>query len=123
MLGYTVIDGSSIIATHLSEIVKVKASMLLGRQETQDLLSQVADKYPTLLKELTPHLLTIGEIQKILQNLLNERIPVKNLRQILEVLADYATRTKDIFYLTEQVRVTLARTICKNTSCLTELFR
>jgi flagellar biosynthesis protein FlhA len=113
MLGYTVIDGSSIIATHLSEIVKVKASMLLGRQETQDLLVQVGDKYPALLKELTPHLLTIGEIQKILQNLLNERIPVKNLRQILEVLADYATRTKDIFYLTEQVRVALARTICK----------
>ncbi len=113
MLGYTVIDASSIIATHLSEIIKSKSAQLLGRQETQDLLSKVEQKYPTLIKELTPKLLAVGDIQKILQNLLNERIPIKNMRQILEILADYATRTKDVYYLTEQVRVALARTICR----------
>ncbi len=113
ILGYTVIDGSSIVATHLSEIIKSRAPLLLGRQETQDLVSRVGEKYPTLIKELTPSLLSVGDIQKILQNLLSEGIPVKNMRQILEVLADFATRTKDIYYLTEQVRVALARTICR----------
>lgn len=113
LMGYTVIDGSSIIATHLSEIIKSRAPLLLGRQETQDLLSQVSEKYPTLVNELSPQLLSVGEIQKILQNLLSESIPIKNLRQILEVLADHAVKTKDIYFLTEQVRVALARTICR----------
>ncbi|MCD4783764.1 MAG: flagellar biosynthesis protein FlhA [Candidatus Eremiobacteraeota bacterium] len=113
MLGYTVIDASSIIATHLSEIIKSRASLLLGRQETQDLLTRLEEKYPTLVREVTPNLLSIGEIQKVLQNLLNERLPIKNLRQILEVLADYGAKTKDAYYLTEQVRVALARTICQ----------
>jgi len=113
MLGNTVIDASSIIATHLSEIIKAKASLLLGRQETQELLASVTEKYPTLVKDLSPQLLSVGEIQKVLQNLLNERIPIKNLRQILEVLADVATHTKDTYYLTEQVRVALAHTICR----------
>lgn len=114
LLGYTVIDGSSIIATHLSELIKVKASLLLGRQETQDLLSRIKDKYPALVNELVPGVMTIGDIQKVLQNLLSERIPVKNLRLILEVLADYGTKTKDTYFLTEQVRVALNRTICRN---------
>jgi flagellar biosynthesis protein FlhA len=114
LLGYTVIDGSSIIATHLSEIVKTKASLLLGRQETQDLLSKIKEKYPALINELIPGVMTVGDVQKVLQNLLSERVPVKNLRLILEVLADFGLKTKDPYFLTEQVRTSLARTICKS---------
>ncbi|MCE1249053.1 MAG: flagellar biosynthesis protein FlhA [Firmicutes bacterium] len=114
LLGYTVIDGSSIIATHLSEIIKTRASLLLGRQETQDLLSKIKEKYPALINELIPNVMTVGDVQKVLQNLLSERVPVKNLRLILEVLADYGSKTKDPYFLTEQVRTSLARTICKN---------
>lgn len=114
ILGYTVIDGSSIIATHLSELIKTRASVLVGRQETQDLLNRVKEKFPALVNELVPNMMSIGEIQKVLQNLLGERIPIKNIRLILEVLADNCGKSKDQYYLTEQVRVALARTICKN---------
>ena len=114
ILGYTVIDGSSIIATHLSELIKTRASLLLGRQETQDLLNRVKEKFPALVNELVPNMMSIGEIQKVLQNLLSERIPIKNIRLILEVLADNCSKSKDQYYLTEQVRVALARTICKS---------
>ena len=112
MAGYTVIDPTSVIATHLTEIIKSHAPDLLGRQETSSLLDNVKQHYPVVIEELIPNLLTVGEVQRVLQNLLRERIPIRNLLLILESLADGARQSKDIDYLTERVRVALARHIC-----------
>jgi flagellar biosynthesis protein FlhA len=112
MAGYTVIDPTSVIATHLTEIIKIHAPDLLGRQETSALLDNVKQHYPVVVEELVPNLLTVGEIQRVLQNLLRERIPVRNLLLILENLADGARASKDIDYLTERVRAAMARHIC-----------
>jgi flagellar biosynthesis protein FlhA len=112
MAGYTVIDPTSVIATHLTEIIKTHAPDLLGRQETSALLDNVKQHYPVVVEELVPNLLTVGEIQRVLQNLLRERIPVRNLLLILENLADGARASKDIDYLTERVRAAMARHIC-----------
>ena len=111
MAGYTVIDPTSVIATHLTEIIKGHAPELLGRQETSALLDNVKTHYPVVVEELVPTLLTVGEIQRVLQNLLRERIPIRNLVLILETLADAARVSKDIDYLTERVRGALARHI------------
>jgi flagellar biosynthesis protein FlhA len=112
MAGYTVIDPTSVIATHLTEVIKSHAPDLLGRQETSSLLDNVKQHYPVVIEELIPNLLTVGEIQRVLQNLLRERIPIRNLLLILESLADGARQSKDVDYLTERVRVALARHIC-----------
>src|SRR5579872_3452477 len=112
MAGYTVIDPTSVIATHLTEIIKSHAPDLLGRQETSSLMDNVKQHYPVVVEELVPQLLTVGEVQRVLQNLLRERIPIRNLLLILESLADGARQSKDIDYLTERVRVALARHIC-----------
>jgi flagellar biosynthesis protein FlhA len=112
MAGYTVIDPTSVIATHLTEVIKSHAPDLLGRQETSALLDNVKQHYPVVIEELIPNLLTVGEVQRVLQNLLRERIPIRNLLLILESLADGARQSKDIDYLTERVRVALARHIC-----------
>ncbi|HTX58806.1 MAG TPA: flagellar biosynthesis protein FlhA, partial [Verrucomicrobiae bacterium] len=111
MAGYTVIDPTSVIATHLTEIIKSHAPDLLGRQETSALLDNVKSHYPVVVEELMPSLLTVGEIQRVLQNLLRERIPVRNLVLILETLADAARVSKDIDFLTEKVRAALSRHI------------
>jgi flagellar biosynthesis protein FlhA len=111
MAGYTVIDPTSVIATHLTEIIKGHAPDLLGRQETSALLDNVKTHYPVVVEELVPTLLTVGEIQRVLQNLLRERIPIRNLVLILETLADAARVSKDIDYLTERVRGALSRHI------------
>jgi flagellar biosynthesis protein FlhA len=111
MAGYTVIDPTSVIATHLTEIIKAHAPDLLGRQEASALLDNVKTHYPVVVEELVPTLLTVGEIQRVLQNLLRERIPIRNLVLILETLADAARVSKDIDYLTERVRGALARHI------------
>ncbi len=111
MAGYTVIDPTSVIATHLTELIKAHAPDLLGRQETSALLDNVKQHYPVVVEELVPQLLTVGEIQRVLQNLLRERIPIRNLILILETLADAARVSKDIDYLTERVRSSLARHI------------
>jgi flagellar biosynthesis protein FlhA len=111
MAGYTVIDPTSVIATHLTEIIKSHAPDLLGRQETSALLDNVKSHYPVVVEELVPGLLTVGEVQRVLQNLLRERIPIRNLVLILETLADAARVSKDVDFLTEKVRVTLARHI------------
>jgi flagellar biosynthesis protein FlhA len=111
MAGYTVIDPTSVIATHLTEIIKSHAPDLLGRQETSALLDNVKSHYPVVVEELVPGLLTVGEVQRVLQNLLRERIPIRNLVLILETLADAARVSKDIDYLTEKVRGALARHI------------
>ena len=112
MAGYTVIDPTSVIATHLTEIIKSHAADLLGRQETSALLDNVKQHYPVVVEELVPGLLTVGEIQRVLQNLLRERIPIRNLLLILENLADGARQNKDVDFLTERVRQALGRHIC-----------
>ncbi|MBV8222580.1 MAG: flagellar biosynthesis protein FlhA [Candidatus Eremiobacteraeota bacterium] len=112
MAGYTVIDPTSVIATHLTEVIKTHAPELLGRQEVSSLLDNVKQHYPVVVDELVPNLLTVGEIQRVLQNLLRERIPIRNLLLILESLADAARQSKDVDYLTERVRSALARHIC-----------
>jgi len=112
MAGYTVIDPTSVIATHLTEIIKAHAPDLLGRQETSALLDNVKQHYPVVVEELIPNLLTVGEVQRVLQNLLRERIPIRNLLLILENLADGARASKDVDYLTERVRAAMNRHIC-----------
>jgi flagellar biosynthesis protein FlhA len=112
MAGYTVIDPTSVIATHLTEIIKTHAPELLGRQETSALLDNVKTHYPVVVEELVPNLLTVGEVQRVLQNLLRERIPIRNLLLILESLADAARVSKDVDFLTERVRSAMARHIC-----------
>ena len=111
LAGYTVIDPTSVIATHLTELIKTHAPDLLGRQETSALLDNVKQHYPVVVDELVPSLLTVGEIQRVLQNLLRERIPIRNLLLILENLADGARASKDIDFLTERVRAAMARHI------------
>jgi len=112
MAGYTVIDPTSVIATHLTELIKGHAPDLLGRQETSALLDNVKTHYPVVVEELVPNLLTVGEVQRVLQNLLRERIAIRNLLLILETLADAARVSKDIDFLTERVRAAMARHIC-----------
>jgi flagellar biosynthesis protein FlhA len=113
MAGYTVVDGSSAIATHLSEIIKRHAYELLGRQEVQALLEELGKVHPKLVEELVPALLPLGAIVRILSNLLREGVPIRDLRTILEAVADQATMSKDTDSLTEAARQALARTITK----------
>jgi len=111
MAGYTVIDPTSVIATHLTELIKAHSPDLLGRQETSALLDNIKSHYPVVVDELVPGLLTVGEVQRVLQNLLRERIPIRNLVMILETLADAARVSKDVDFLTEKVRAALSRHI------------
>ncbi len=111
MANYTIVDPPSVMATHLTELIKDNAHELLGRQEVQELIDNFEEDYPAVVDELLPDLLTLGEIQKVLQNLLWEGVPVNNLLTILETLADYAPRTKDTQVLTEYVRQALSRQI------------
>ncbi len=110
-LGYTVVDPPSIIATHLTEIIRQHIDELLTRQDVQSLLNNLKDSNPSLVEELTPKLLGLGEIQKVLQNLLREGISIRDLLTILETLADYAPTTRDTDILTEYVRQSLKRAI------------
>lgn len=117
--GFTVVDSSTVLVTHLTEIIKRHAHELLGRQEVKELLDVVKEKTPVVVEELVPDLLTLGEVQKILQNLLKERVPIKDLATILEALADGARISKDADYLTEYTRQSLARIICRQYTGLT----
>lgn len=110
-LGYTVVDPPSIIATHLTEIIRNHIDELLTRQDVQNLINNIKDNNTTLIDELIPKLLTIGEIQKVLQNLLREGISIRDLLTILETLADHAAMTRDTDVLTEYVRQSLKRAI------------
>jgi len=109
--GYTVVDNVTILATHLTEILRKHAPELLGRQEVQSLLDNLAKSYPKAVEELVPNVLSLGVVQKVLQNLLQERVPVKDLLTIVETLADFAPLSKDPDLLTEYVRHKLARSI------------
>ncbi len=113
MAGYTVVDASSAIATHLSELIKRHGHELLGRQEVQTLLDEVGKSHPKLVEELIPTLLPLGTVVRVLGNLLKEGIPIRDLRSILEAVSDQATTTKDAEVLTEYARQALARTITK----------
>jgi flagellar biosynthesis protein FlhA len=111
--GYTVVDPSSAITTHLSELIKRHGHELLGRQEVQTLLDEVGKAHPKLVEELIPTLLPLGTVVRILGNLLKEGIPIRDLRSILEAISDHAASTKDADVLTESARQALARTITK----------
>ncbi len=111
MAGYTVVDCNTVMATHISEVVKRHAHELLGRQEAQNLLDNVSKTYPKLVDELIPNLMSLGGVLKVLQNLLSEKVSIRDLRTILEALADYAPHVKDADMLTEYVRQALARQI------------
>ncbi|HCB93494.1 MAG TPA: flagellar biosynthesis protein FlhA [Selenomonas sp.] len=109
--GYTVVDAVSVLATHLTEVIKAHAAEILGRQETQNLVDNLQKTNPSLVDEVVPGLLSVGEIQKVLANLLRERISIRDMATILEVLADYGRATKDTEILTEYVRHAMARQI------------
>ena len=109
--GFTVVDNATVLITHLTEVIKRNANELLGRQETQKLLDNLKGVYPKVVEELVPNLLPLGAVVKVLQNLLNEQIPIRDLLTILESLGDWAPITKDIDSLTEHVRQSLSRTI------------
>ncbi|MGA1823016.1 MAG: flagellar biosynthesis protein FlhA [bacterium] len=111
--GVTVVDLSTIIATHFNEIINQYAHELLTRQEVQALIDRVVETDPKVVEELIPNLLTLGQLQKVLQNLLHEQISIRDLTTILETCADFATQTKDPELLTEFVRAKLARSISR----------
>ena len=110
-LGYTVVDPPSIIATHLTEVIRQHIAELLTRQDVQGLVNNLKESNPSVVEELYPKLLSLGEIQKILQNLLKEGISIRDLLTIFETLADYAPTTRDTDILTEYVRQALKRSI------------
>ncbi len=109
--GYTVVDDATIMATHLTEVLRKHSSELLGRQEVQHLLDNLRKTYPKAVEELVPNLLSLGAVQKVLQNLIDERISIRDLLTIVETLADCAVLTKDADLLTEYVRNRLSRSI------------
>ncbi len=111
-LNYTVVEPSGVLATHLTELIQRSAAELLTRADTQKLLDTLKERNPGLVDEVIPNLLKVGDVQKVLQNLLRERVPIRDLETILETLGDWAGRTKDHEILTEYVRNALARTIC-----------
>ncbi len=110
-LGYTVVDPPSIIATHLTEIIRQYIAELLTRQDVQNLVNNLKESNPSVVEELVPKLLGLGEVQKVLQNLLREGISIRDLLTIFETLADYASTTRDTDILTEYVRQSLKRAI------------
>jgi len=121
--GYTVVDPPSVVATHLTEIVKRHAHELIGRQETKALVENVKENYPALVDELIPNILTIGDVQKVLAKLLKEKISIRDLVTIFETLADQGAYTKDTDVLTEYVRQSLSRQITQQFSPDGEMLR
>ncbi|MCP3921805.1 MAG: flagellar biosynthesis protein FlhA [Desulfobacterales bacterium] len=109
--GYTVVDNSTVLATHITELIKENSPSLLGRQEVQHLLDNLSKTNPKAVEELVPNLLSLGQVQKVLQNLLSERVSVRDLLTVIETLADYAPMSKDPDLLTEYVRQQLGRSI------------
>ena len=110
--GLTVVDPTTVMVTHLTETIKNHSYELLGRQEVKLIVDNAKEKYSAVVEELIPDLLTIGELQKVLQNLLIEKVPIKDIVTVMESLADNARNTRDLEVLTEYVRFSLSRTIC-----------
>ncbi|HEU4487005.1 MAG TPA: flagellar biosynthesis protein FlhA [Povalibacter sp.] len=113
-LGYTVVDASTVIATHLSHVIQSHAHELLGHEEVQQLLTTLGKTAPKLVEDLTPRLLPLGAVVRVLQGLLAERVPIRNMRTIVETLAEHAARTQDTTQLTAMVRVALGRQIVQD---------
>ena len=113
MLGFTVVEPSAVLSTHLQEILRRNADKILGRQDTRKLVENLKKEYPAVVEELQPDVIPIGTVQKVLQNLLREGIPVRDLATILESLVDYARVTKNVDVLTEYVRHSLSETIAR----------
>jgi len=112
MLGYTPVEPAAVLATHLKEVVRRHADELLTRDSAKRLIDELKSTSPTVVEELIPGQMKLGEVQQVLQMLLREQVPIRQLGVILETLGDYASRTKDPIWLTEYVRHRLARTIC-----------
>ena len=110
--GYTVVDHTSLVVTHLSEVIRRNAAELLGRQDVRGLLDALKERFPAPVDELVPDLMTVGEVQRVLQTLLSEAVPVRDLVTILETLGDKAKLTKDVPILAEYCRQALSRAIC-----------
>lgn len=115
-LNYTVVDPTSVLATHITEVVRQHADELLTREEVQNLLEGLKQRTPKLVDDTVPAVIKVGELQKVLQRLLRERVPIRDLESVLEVLADWAPRTKDVDVLVEYVRNGLKRTICQSSA-------
>jgi flagellar biosynthesis protein FlhA len=113
-LGYTVVDASTVIATHLSHVIQTHGHELLGHEEVQHLLTSLAKSAPKLVEDLTPRLLPLGGVVRVLQGLLAERVPIRNMRTIVETLAEHAARTTDPAQLQSLVRVALGRQIVQD---------
>ncbi len=113
-MGFTVVEPAAVLATHLKEILRANCYMILSREDVHELIENVRRESPTVVEELVPNLLSVGQIQKVLQNLLREQVPIRDMVTILETLADYAPSTKDTDVLTEYVRNALSKIIYKN---------
>jgi flagellar biosynthesis protein FlhA len=112
MLGYTPVEPAAVLATHLQEVVRRHADEILNRDATKHLIDELKKTSPAVVDELIPGMLKLSEVQQVLQLLLREEVPIRQLAVILETLGDYAPRTKDPVWLAEYVRHRLARTIC-----------
>lgn len=113
-MGYTVVDANTVVATHLSQVIQAHAGELLGHEEAQQLMDNLAKSAPKLVEDLVPNKLSLSVVVKVLQNLLEEHIPIRDIRTIAETLAEQATRSQDPATLTAAVRVSLARMIYQN---------
>jgi flagellar biosynthesis protein FlhA len=111
--GFTVVDPTTALSTHLSEAIRTFLPDLLGRQQVKDMVDRVAQFAPKLVEELIPKVVSIGDVQRVLRNLLRERVPIRDLTSVLEAMADVATSTKDVDVMTEHVRAALGRAICR----------
>ncbi len=111
--GYSVVDQTAVIGTHLAELIRRHAHELLGRAETKRLLDSVSDTHPKLVEELVPKLMSLGEVQKVLQQLLREQVSIRNLGIVLETMVEFAAANKHVVFLTEQVRQALGRGLVK----------
>ena len=111
--GYTLVEPVTVLMTHISEILRQQSASLLTRRETERLLYRMKNSDPGLIEELIPSVLSYSDVQKVLQNLLREKVPIRNMEVILEILVDYGKQNKDTDYLTELVRQKLAPVICQ----------
>jgi flagellar biosynthesis protein FlhA len=121
LAGYTVVDLPTVIITHLTEVIKRHLHEILSREEVQKLLKRFAETSPKVVEELVPTLLSLGGVQKVLQNLLREQISIRDLLSILETLADYAPITRDPVLLTEYVRQSIRRAVVNHQHFICEI--